>query len=212
MTGRMMNMAVNALECPNCGAPVEFDHGSCATCSFCKSSLLLTGDGIRTTGALADLSKESAPPVVPATPVRPTSVPPQRKGLSRLLTWGCLIVIVSQVVFVCVCGGFMALATNVLLQIGGPVKQVTTIVNQQQEVVRALGQPIKLGIPTNNNFQSDKQGASVKFSAPLTGTKGKGSVRVEGRQTGGVWDLDIWVTYLEDGVEQQVFIQQQMER
>jgi hypothetical protein len=165
---------------------------------------------------LASLGEEaavsSASQVVPATPARSSLNPPQRKGLSRLLTGGCLFVIVSQVVFVCVCGGFMALATNVLLQVEGPWEQVTTIVNQQPEVVHALGQPIKLGIPTNSNYQSNKQGTTIKFSAPLTGTKGKGSVRVEGRQTGGVWDLDVWMTYLKDGVAQQVFVQRQMER
>lgn len=205
-------MPVDNLECPNCGASVDFAHGSRATCSFCKSSLMLTGDGIRTTGALADLSKEPAFPATPATPVRPASAPVQSRSLARLLKWGCLFVVLSQVLFVCVCGVFVALATNVMLQIGGPVEQVTTIVNQEPEVVRALGQPIKLGFPTNTNIQSGKQGTMVTFSAPLTGSKGKGHVQAEGRQTGGVWDLDIWVTYLEDGVEQEVFIQRQLER
>jgi hypothetical protein len=207
----MMTMPVDNLECPNCGASVDFAHGSRATCPFCKSSLLLAGDGIRTTGALAALSTEPASPIMPATPVRSASVPARPKSVSRLLKWGCLFVVLSQVLFVCVCGVFVALATNVMLQTGGPVEQVTTIVNQEPEVVRALGQPIKLGFPTSTNIQSSKQGTTVKFKAPLTGPKGKGQVRVEGRQTGDLWDLNVWVTYLEDGVEQQVFIQRQME-
>ncbi|CAG0933117.1 hypothetical protein TFLX_02919 [Thermoflexales bacterium] len=202
-----MNMTVNDLECPNCGASVEFAHGSRARCPFCKSALLLTGDSVQTTGALADLREEPASPTQSATPVRPMFVPARRKGLSGLLKWGCLFAVVSQILFVCVCGVFVALATQVLLQIGGPVEQVTAIVNQEPEVVRALGQPLKLGIPTNSNFQSNKQGASVKFSAPLSGSKGNGRVRVEGRQTSGKWDLDIWVTYADDNVERQVFIQ-----
>jgi hypothetical protein len=172
----------------------------------------LTGDGVRTASAqderLAAVPEPTrAPQPVPA--VRPfLSGFPRRKGVPWLLQWGCLFVIVSQVLFVCVCGVFMTAVNAVLLQTWGPLNEVTAIVNQQPVVVRALGQPIRVGLQTNSSFKSDSSGTSVKFSAPLFGSRENGKVQVEGRWLKGGWDLDIWVTYPEEDGEQQLFIQQ----
>ena len=206
-------MLVNDLECPNCGASVDFARGSRATCAFCRSSLLLTGEGVRTANARDE-------PPMPASEPAPTPQPisftrlfpsfgwPRRKGVPQLLQWGCVFVIVSQVLFVCVCGGFMTAANSVLLRTWGPLNEVAAIVNQQSAVVRALGQPITLGLQTDSSFKSDSNGTTVKFSAPLFGSREKGNVRVEGRWLQGGWDLDIWVTYPEEDGTQEVFIQQ----
>lgn len=48
-------MAVNAMDCPNCGAPVHFGTAARATCSFCRSQLYLTDDGVKAESALNDL-------------------------------------------------------------------------------------------------------------------------------------------------------------
>jgi hypothetical protein len=53
-------MAIDDLDCPNCGAPVDFAGGTRATCSFCKSQLLLTGEGVRAASTLNDLLEQSS--------------------------------------------------------------------------------------------------------------------------------------------------------
>lgn len=49
-------MANADLNCPNCGAPVDFAGSTRATCSFCRSQLRLTGDGVQAAGMVSDLS------------------------------------------------------------------------------------------------------------------------------------------------------------
>ena len=48
-------MAITDLNCPNCGASVDFAGSTRATCSFCKSQLYLTDDGVETSSVLHDL-------------------------------------------------------------------------------------------------------------------------------------------------------------
>ena len=48
-------MAVNDLQCPNCGAQVDFAGKTQATCSFCQSKLFLEDDGVKVHSALSDL-------------------------------------------------------------------------------------------------------------------------------------------------------------
>jgi len=54
-------MAVNDLQCPNCGAQVDFAGRAQATCSFCQSKLFLEDDGVKVHSALSDLL-EGKPP------------------------------------------------------------------------------------------------------------------------------------------------------
>ena len=48
-------MAVNDMSCPNCGAPVDFAGSIRAICSFCRSQLYLTDDGVKASSVLSDL-------------------------------------------------------------------------------------------------------------------------------------------------------------
>jgi hypothetical protein len=45
-------MPVQNLECPNCGAPIDFAGSATTTCPFCNSHLALTDDGVKTASAL----------------------------------------------------------------------------------------------------------------------------------------------------------------
>jgi ribosomal protein L7/L12 len=48
-------MTVNDLQCPNCGAQVDFAGETQATCSFCQSKLYVEDDGVKVHSALSDL-------------------------------------------------------------------------------------------------------------------------------------------------------------
>jgi ribosomal protein L7/L12 len=52
-------MPINDMDCPNCGAPVDFAGESRAVCSFCKSQLYLTDDGVKAESVLNDLLENS---------------------------------------------------------------------------------------------------------------------------------------------------------
>jgi ribosomal protein L7/L12 len=54
-------MAIKDMECPNCGAPVHFGDGTRAMCSFCKSQVYLSSDGVKAESKLNDLLAQ--PPV-----------------------------------------------------------------------------------------------------------------------------------------------------
>ncbi len=56
-------MPIENMECPNCGAPIDFAGGTTATCSFCNSRLTLTSGGVTTASALNDLVNESTDPL-----------------------------------------------------------------------------------------------------------------------------------------------------
>jgi len=47
-------MAVDDLQCPNCGAPIGFAGSTQVTCSFCQSKLYFTPEGVRAEGGLTD--------------------------------------------------------------------------------------------------------------------------------------------------------------
>ena len=46
-------MPVQNLECPNCGAPIDFAGSVTTTCPFCNSHLELTDEGVKTAGTLS---------------------------------------------------------------------------------------------------------------------------------------------------------------
>lgn len=143
-------------------------------------------------------------------PLAPARLPVQTAHSLNARGWlrvGCVFVIASQFLFVCACGAFVALANNLLLRAWGPLDQVAAIVQVQPEVVRALGQPIRLGSPTSSNFQSKNGRTTVKFDAPVIGTAANGKVHVEGRWLDDGWDLEVWITYPTVAGEQRVLIQ-----
>lgn len=195
-------MPVHDLECPNCGATVEFGGGARATCAYCHSALLLAGNTVQNATAApppASIPRASTSPL-PFRLAHPLNV-------RHLLRTGCALVIVSQVLFVCVCGSFVALASNLIMKTWGPLDQVAAIVQAQPQVVQALGQPIKLGALSSSSFQSKNGATTARFDAPLIGTKASGKVHVEGRWLEDGWDLDVWITYPVDGVERQILIE-----
>jgi hypothetical protein len=198
-------MPVHDLECPNCGATVEFGSGMRATCAYCHSALLLAGNTVQ---------NETAPPSRAATP--PTSLPravsvpfkvarPMNPG--KWLRTGCALVLLSQFLFVCVCGSFVALASNLIMKTWGPLDQVAAIVQEQPQVAQALGQPVKLGALTSSSIQSKNGVTTAKFDAPVIGAQASGKVHVEGRWLEDGWDLDVWITYAVDGVERQIVVE-----
>jgi hypothetical protein len=128
---------------------------------------------------------------------------------SKWLRTGCALVILSQFLFVCVCGSFVALASNLIMKTWGPLDQVAALVQAQPQVAQALGQPVKLGAPTSSSIQAKNGVTTAKFDAPLIGARANGKVHAEGRWLENGWDLDVWITYPIDGGERQILVERQ---
>ncbi len=60
-------MAITDMQCPNCGAPIDFAGSDHATCPFCRSQLHLTNDGVKAASTLNDLLENQ--PVAPGVDV-----------------------------------------------------------------------------------------------------------------------------------------------
>jgi hypothetical protein len=197
-------MPVRDLECPNCGASVEFGSGTRATCAYCHSAVLLAGNSVQ--NAPATPSREAAPPTASLPRAVPFKVA-RPLNASKWLRTGCALVILSQFLFVCVCGSFVALASNLIMKAWGPLDQVAAIVQAQPQVVQALGQPVKLGALSASSFQSKNGATTARFDAPVIGAQASGKVHAEGRWLDDGWDLAVWITYPVDGVERQILVE-----
>jgi len=79
-------MAVNDLQCPNCGAPVDFAGSTQAACSFCQSKLYFTSEGVK-----GEAIERGEMPVVTADQRRSGLKAPTRSRGASISGWlGCL--------------------------------------------------------------------------------------------------------------------------
>jgi ribosomal protein L7/L12 len=312
-------MAVADMNCPNCGASVDFAGGTRATCSFCKSQLYLTGDGVKAASVLDDLLENqpaarsvdidriqqllrdgkkidaiklvreqtdlglkeakdaveaiergetlelkpraaTAPrgatgvdldeinelllqdkkieaiklyreqtgvglkeakdtieaieatgrpplPNPPGQTVTSTTYRPPRQSASTL---GCLFGCLPTLLFIGLCAGLIMLSSHVMFRAFGPLDQALTIVNSDPAVRQAFGGPITPGIFVTGEMESGGSSSSAQLNVPIYGPKRSGELNVSGEWRRGVWDLDIWVVYDEDGEEQTIYITRQV--
>jgi ribosomal protein L7/L12 len=302
-------MAVNDMQCPNCGAPIDFADGTRATCSFCKSVLYLTGDGVKASSTLNDLlenqpvtlnvdighirqlvfegkkieavklvreqtnlglkeAKDAVEAIergeTPELSPRATSTMRAVSGIDldeinelllqnkkieaiklyrrqtgvglneardaieaiektgspvqtasgtvyrspqKTSTLGCLFGCLPTLFFIGACAALVMLSSHVMFRAFGPLDQAMQIVNSDPAVVRAFGQPITPGIFVTGEMSSGGTASSADMSVPIYGPKRSGELSVSGSWRRGVWDLSLWVTYVdEDGEEQTIAI------
>ncbi len=309
-------MPVEEMQCPNCGAPIDFGGSNTATCSFCNSHLTLTSSGVQAASALNDLVASSAnPPGVDADRIRqlveqgqkieaiklvrqqtdlglqeakaaveaiergesPTLTPRQPTGAgsaynldlapiqdalvqgnkvqaiklyreqtgvgledakdaveaiergsfpsvtidqrhhagstssrrrgSRL---GCLFGCLPTLLFISLCAGFIMLSSQVMFRVWGPLDSVLNILNSNEQVTGAFGQPVTVGPFITGKISSGGSSSHASFGGALIGPKRTGDLSVSGDWRRGVWDVTIWVTYDVDGEEQTIRISQQI--
>jgi ribosomal protein L7/L12 len=295
-------MAISDMNCPNCGAPVDFAGGTRATCSFCKSQLYLGSDGVKAESALNDLLEQQ--PIAPGVDVdhirqlvqdgkkidaikfvreqtglglkeakdaveaiergespdlKPVAAAATTHGVSgvdlgaidellrqgqkieaiklyreqtgvglkeakdaveaieatgatyppsrqKTSTLGCLLGCLPTLLFIGLCAGFVMLSSHLMFRAFGPLDQTLQIINSDPEVVQAFGKPITPGAFVTGEMSGGGSSSSADLSVPIYGPKRSGELNVSGSWHKGVWDLDIWVTYDNDGEEQTINI------
>jgi ribosomal protein L7/L12 len=298
-------MTVNDLQCPNCGAQVDFAGQTQATCSFCQSKLYLENNGVQVHSVLSDLLEGKPAPsgvdveriqqllragkkidaiklvreqtglglkeakdaveaiergetvdltlratstthvvsgidlnqvnelllqdkkieaiklvreqtglglkeakdVVEAIEATGFTMPDKsvatttvyRPAGAKTSILGCLPI----VLFVGLCAGLIMLSSQVGFRVWGPLDQALNILNNNPQVTQIFGQPLTVGPFITGSISGGDTSSSARFSVPLYGPRASGNLRVSGSWRKGVWDLSIYLTYDDEGGEEQ---------
>ncbi len=118
--------------------------------------------------------------------------PMQQPGwFSRNWKWlvpvGCLLPVMC-------CGGFGAVTYfGVSKMIAGSPVFITALskASANPDVTAALGTPLAPGFGVSGSMNETNGKGTADFSIPLEGPKGKGTMKVVARGTGGKWDFDV---------------------
>lgn len=111
----------------------------------------------------------------------------QRGFLRRNCVWivpvgcgGCLVVVVAFVAVVVLC------AIDVMTSVGG-YKEGLARAKASPAVQSALGTPIEAGFFVSGSVKVDAVSGHADLSIPLSGPKGKGTLRVKATSSGKTW-------------------------
>lgn len=110
---------------------------------------------------------------------------------------GCLgIVLLGALVI----GGIFFGATK-LLKENDPYRDSIAAVQSNAAALEALGSPIEPGFFLSGNISSSNGEGSVDFTIPVSGTKGKGAVKVVGSKAAGsgTWNYGVWELRVDGG-------------
>ncbi len=121
-----------------------------------------------------------------------------RNWWSRNWKWfvptGCLTLLV--LVGGCFASIFMVATTA--MKSSDVYKDALVKAQADREVVEALGSPITAGFFTSGSITSTGPTGTAAFSIPLTGPKGKGTIILEAKKSGGEWTYSTLVVEVED--------------
>lgn len=123
------------------------------------------------------------------------SMPHERSWWQRNWKWvvpvGCLTPVV-------VCGGgFVAVVTLVFgaLRASEPCQEAVARANKSAALQAALGSPIKEGFLVSGNmgtrYVNGAETGTAELSVPVSGPKGRGTIRVVGERAGGKWSYRV---------------------
>ena len=103
-----------------------------------------------------------------------------------LLPVGCLVPMVCCGVF----GFGTYFAVTKVIQSSGAYAGALEKVNQNPDVAATLGTPVMPGFGMSGEVKENNQSGSADFTVPINGSKGKGSMHVVARRTGGEWNFE----------------------
>lgn len=125
---------------------------------------------------------------------------PSRSGRFALL--GCL----SMLFFAGLCAAFVVLSSQVAFRVWGPLDETLQIINNDFQVKQIFGQPLTPGLFVTGKISGDSKSSVAHFRVPIYGPRRSGELRGSGIWRKGVWDLNIWMMYDDDGEEQTISI------
>lgn len=130
-------------------------------------------------------TSDTSPAMSPTPPPMPPA--PKPGWWARNWKWSVPVLAVSLVTaFI----GFLFLVITVVfgaMKSSPPYKESVAKAMADPKVQEALGTPVNDGWFFTGNINISNQSGSAILDVPLHGSKGKGSLHVEGSRSGGVW-------------------------
>lgn len=121
-----------------------------------------------------------------------------RSWWSRNWKWvvpvGCLVPLL--LIGGCVASIFMVATTA--MKSSDVYKDALLQAQSNSEVVEALGSPITAGYFTGGSINTNGPSGDAAFSIPLSGPKGKGTIQLEAKKSGGEWTYSTLVVDIEN--------------
>ena len=121
-----------------------------------------------------------------------------RSWWSRNWKWvvpvGCLVPLL--LVGGCIASIFMVATTA--MKSSDVYKDALLQAQSNSEVVEALGSPITAGYFTGGSINTNGPSGDAAFSIPLSGPKGKGTIQLEAKKSGGEWTYSTLVVDIEN--------------
>lgn len=123
-----------------------------------------------------------------------------------LPTGCCLGSLLGIVLAIAVFGvGIFGLISGIskVLKSSEPYQTAVARAKANEKVVTALGTPIDEGFPMGK-VNTDNAGGEADLSIPLTGPKGKATLYVVGRRSGGVWSyskMSVTITGTDESID-----------
>lgn len=107
-----------------------------------------------------------------------------------LIGCGCLGLILLGLLV----GGGIFYGITKALKSNDPYRDSIAAVETNPEAIAALGEPVEPGFFLSGSININNGVGDVDFSIPVSGPKGKGTVRVKGIKPSGsvTWNYDIW--------------------
>ncbi len=121
-----------------------------------------------------------------------------RSWWSRNWKWfvpvGCLSLLVLFAAFV---GSIFFVAAGAMKS-SDAYKDAVAQAQASPAVVEALGTPIKTGFFTSGSVNTTGPGGDAALSIPISGPKGKATIQVEAKKSGGEWTYSTLVVEVEN--------------
>ncbi len=110
---------------------------------------------------------------------------------------GCLTVLIAIVGFI----GVTFWGVTKAFKSSEPFTQSIAAAEANPAVVEAIGTPIEPGLMPQGSFNFTNGTGEVNFNIPVSGPKGKGTIRVVGTKAAGApkWDYTTWQLDVEGG-------------
>jgi len=96
------------------------------------------------------------------------------------------------------CVGSIFMVATTAMKSSDVYKDALVKAQANPEVVEALGTPITTGFFTNGSIHTSGPTGDAAFSIPLSGPKGKATIQLEAKKSGGEWTYSTLVVEVEN--------------
>lgn len=121
--------------------------------------------------------------------------PSRKKPVLPWILLGCGVLIALFIAFIV----FVIFVAGAAMRSSDPYKAAMAAAKNDPRVAEALGSPIEPGWFTRGSISTENSAGNADLTIPISGPKGKGSIRVVGTKEGGRWSYSTMTVTPEKG-------------